>query len=148
MRRCSILVLCLVLVQPLVSAPATAELFSKSYVFKPGVTLEIGADAGNGLRLESVEFILPSSLGGGLFRSGGLAKVEIVIANKGNRARKVGIAIAVFDDDGRLLGVASGGSKLLAIKPDRQSYYRMTFENVNGEIFKATNFKITLEPKS
>lgn len=127
--------------------PARSAVFSKTYLFKPEVTLETAADVGDGLRLDAVKFHLPSSLRGGFFRTGNAVRAEVTLSNSGTESRRFGIAIALLDESGSLLGVASGGSKWLALKPDRQSTYTLVFDNVNGEAFRAQSFKIAVEPK-
>lgn len=131
----------------LLPGSARAGLLSKSYVFKPGTLLEVGAEIDEGLRLDKVRFVLPASEGGKLVRTAGLAHAEVSISNTGPASRRVGIALALFDDDNRLLGVASGGMKLFPIKAGRQETYTLVFDNVNAEIPRATKFQITIEPR-
>ena len=73
--------------------------------------------------------------------------VDVTISNLGDEAKKVGIAIALYDADGRLVGVASGGSKLVAIKPDRKSTYELNFADVGNMAHRAATFQISLEAK-
>ena len=129
--------------------PATIEagLLSKTYEFKEGVTLEVGAETDTGLRLDTVQLTLPSTTGGRFLRTGGLVRAEISISNTIDESRKVGIAIALFDAQGRLVGVASGGTKLLPIKPQRQRTYDLVFDYVNEDAYKATTFQISVEAK-
>lgn len=146
MRRVPGAILISILLLAAASA-ARAALFSKIYVFKPETTLDIGVEVESGLRLDTVRFSLPSTLGGRVVRTGGLAQADVAVSNIGSESRRVGIALAVFDDDNRLLGVASGGVKLFPLKPGRQTTYGLVFENVNAEIYKATKFQISVEPK-
>jgi hypothetical protein len=137
-----------VLIAALLLAPiADAGLISKEYHFKPDVTLEIGAATDSGLRLDSVRFHLPSTAGGEHVRTGGVVKVEVAVSNTTGAAQKVGIAVALFDEVNRLVGVASGGSKVMSIKGNRQKSYTLVFDDVNGEAYKATTFQISIESK-
>jgi len=122
-----------------------AGLTSKHYEYKPAVKLTTDVDLGEGLRLDSVMFRPPSSVGKGFWTSG-LLKVDIAISNFGETARKIGIAVALFDDNDRLLGVATHGTTF-PLKPQRTAVYTLEFANVNSEIFKATKFSISVEPK-
>ena len=127
-----------------VASDARAELFSKAYAFKPDTTLQVGADMPGGLRLDSVEFVLPKEgAQGGTFDG---PKVKVSISNLGNAAAKIGVAIAVTDDDGRLVAVASGGTKLFPLRADRQIVYTLSIENVRAELSKGTVFRISIEP--
>jgi len=56
------------------------------------------------------------------------------------------LALTWVDGQPRV-AVASGGSKFLPLMPDRHSFYTLVFDNVNGEAYKATSFKISVEPK-
>ena len=126
---------------------AHAELLSKSYVFKSNVTLELGAETSDGLRVDSVQFKLPATVGESTSRVAGLTAAQVAISNIGESSKKVGVAIALFDDEGRLLGVASGGTSLAAIKGGRQKAYTLVFGNVNTQVHRATKFQLSLESK-
>lgn len=138
----------LVLAAALGLAPAAgAELLSKGYEFKDSVTLEIGASTEDGLRIDSVRFHVPPTAGQRGQRTGGLANAEVAVSNVGTDPRKVGLALALFDREGRLVAVASAGTSLLPLKTGRQRTYTLVFDHVNGEVHKATRFQISLESK-
>ena len=129
----------------LVGRDAHAELFSKAYAFKAGTTLEINAELPGSIRLDSVQFLLPQAdpAKEGVF---GGPKAKVSISNLGSVSQKVGIVIAVTDADGRLLGVASGGTKLFPLRADRQIFYTLPFDSVRSELSKGTVFRISIEP--
>ena len=131
----------------LAAVPVRAELFTKKYVFKPDVILEMHVALGKTVRLDTVRFLLPNKPKSGMIRVGGLSKAEIAISNTGNESIKIGLAMALFDDNDRLLGVASGGSRFLSIKSNRQSTYTLVFDDVNSEIDEATSFQISVETR-
>ncbi len=128
------------------ASEATADLLSKTYQFKKDVTLQLTAVTDDGLRVDTVRFEFPATAGG-RFGSGGNVSVEVAISNTASTGHKVGIAVALFDDEDRLLGVASGGSRLVALKADRQKSFRLIFDGVNGEVLRAETFKISVESK-
>ena len=130
----------------LTATPAHAGLMSKVFKFKPDVTLEVGADGPDGLRLDSVRFrIPPTDAEGKALRTGGLVAAEVSVSNVGEEGRRVGVAIALLDDEGRLLAVASGGNRLTAIRPQRQRTFRLVFDDVNDYVAQATTFHISIE---
>jgi hypothetical protein len=143
LTRVSILVLAL----SALAVSTEAALISRVFEFKSGVTLEVGSVTADGLRLDSIRFQLPST-GDGSFRSGGLVTATVAVSNTTETSSKVGIAIALFDEGGKLVGVASGGSKLTSIKGDRQKTFTLVFDHVNGEAHRATTFQISLESRS
>jgi len=126
------------------ASDARAELFSKAYTFKPDTILQVGAEVPGGLRLDSVEFVLPKpGAQGGTFDG---PKVKVSISNLGTEAAKIGIAIAITDADGRLVAVASGGTKLFPLRADRQIFYTLSIDNVRADLSKGTVFRISIEP--
>lgn len=129
----------------LAASDARAELFSKAYAFKPGTTLEMNSEMPGGLRLDSVEFVLPSGDGKQTGSFSG-PKVKVSISNLGSSAAKVGVSIAVTDADGRLVGVASGGTKLFPLRADRQIVYTLSVDGVRTELAAGTVFRISVEP--
>jgi len=132
----------------MLAAPAHGELLSKRYQFKSGVVLEMSASNQRGLRLDTVMFQMPETVEGRLTVASGLLRAQVVVSNLAAESRKVGLAIALYDDEDRLLAVASGGSKLASIKPDRARTYSLVFEGVFAEALRATTFQISLEEKN
>ncbi len=131
----------------LFALPASADLISKTYMFKKDTILSIGESNVDGLRIDSIRFSLPATVGGSHMRTGGLPRVEISLSNTGSEARKLGIAVALFDGDGRMVGVASGGSGFSPLKADRQKTYKLVFDDLNRDAFRARRFQISLETK-
>ena len=129
-----------------VSAPE-AGLTSKTYQFNRGGLLEIGVDTGDGLRIDRIRFDFPAPVGDRLLRTSGLVRAEVALSNTSSESRKPGIALALFDAEGRLVGVASGGSQIGGLKPGRLRVYNLVFEGVNAEAFKATTFQISVEAR-
>ncbi len=140
-RLTAVLLLCL----SIWLLPAQA-LTSKTYKFKEGVILQIGASA-DGLRLDNVSFRVPKAKEGRLFRTSGSVKAQVAISNEGAESRRVGIAIALFDSEGNLVGVASGGSRWLPVKPERQNTYVLVFDDVNELAHQAATFQISIETR-
>jgi len=115
-------------------------------MFKDDVTLELGVTTGDGLRIDSVHFRAASS-GGGMMRIGDRMSAEIAVSNTSEQPLKVGLAIALFDGNERLLGVASGGTRIAPIKSGRQKRYTLVFGHVNSEAARAKTFQISMESK-
>ncbi len=120
---------------------------SKRYQFKGGVTLEMAVDTTSGLRLDTVRFQVPAARGDRLMPTGGPLTAAVAVSNTAEQAHMVGLAIALYDDEGHLLGVASGGNRIAPIRPDRQKTFNLVFDGVNAEAHKATAFQISLEVK-
>ena|SRR6186997_603977 len=141
-------VLCALLAVSLLAAPAArADTFSKKYRFVLDKTLEVGETVGEGMRLDSVQFVFPAASGEKILRIGGVPEAVVAISNLGQESVKIGIAVAVYDEEGRLLGVASGGSTMRGIRAYRQVGYSLKFDYVNGEMTKAATFQVSVETK-
>ena len=131
----------------LATPAAQADTFSKKYRYVQDKTLEMGETLGDGMRLDSIQFVLPSPSDGKILRIGGVPEAVVAISNMSQESVKVGIAVAVFDEEGRLLGVASGGSAMRGIHALRQVGYSLKFDYVNGEMAKAATFQVSVETK-
>jgi hypothetical protein len=122
-----------------------AELFTKSYAFKPNVALKAETPLAEGLRLDTVEFVVPAE---GQTSTFGGPKVKVTISNLGKKSVTVAIAIAVMNAEGHLVGVASGGTKLFPLRAERQITYTLDFGGVNAALGTGTVFHLSIEPKS
>ena len=143
MRRTTVIAI----LAALAALPADAGMLSRTFRFKPGVQLEVGETTEDGLRLDSVRFSLPATVGGDNMRTGGLAEVEVSVSNTSQEGVRSGVAVAVFDDEGRPLGVSSAGSQITALKAGRQKTFRMAFDHVNRELYRGTTFLVTVESR-
>ena len=118
---------------------------SKSYEFKANTPLQVGLDLGDGIKFESIEFVLPKSEGDGptpLFEQ---PKAKVAIANVGEASVKVAIAIAVVDGEGMLVGAGTGGTTMLPLRAGRRMVYAVDFDDVRARIGDGTAFRITFE---
>lgn len=148
MRRLTTRLLLLPVLACLVPGLVSAELLSKSYHFKPGVTLEIGAAADPGLRVDSVRFrVPPASADGRHERTSGMVSAEVAVSNLGQKSAMIGLAIALYDKQGRLVGASSGGSKLMPLKAGRQKTFTLVFDFVNAYAHQADTFQLSAEAR-
>ncbi len=126
---------------------AGAALLTKTFQFKPDIVLQVGESIEGGLRLDTIQFFLPSSTGVPGLRTGGVPRAEVSISNLGTARQMFGVAIVLLDDQGRILGAANGGPRVFPLRANRQGTFRLVFDGVNGEAYKATQFKIGVETK-
>lgn len=137
----------LIAIASVLAAPgARAELFSKTYAFKTNTKLQVGTELPEGLRLDSIEFVVPADAESQNATFSG-PKAKVAISNLGKVSITVAIAIAVTDADGKLVGVASGGTKLFPLRAGRQMSYSLDFGGVNAQLATGTVFRISIEPK-
>ena len=83
----------------------------KTYKFKQGVLLEIGEVSEDELRLDSVQFFLPSD-SKGMFKIGPGVRAEVAISNLGSEPTQVGIAIALGIAEAAGYRVPSPGGRM------------------------------------
>lgn len=122
-----------------------AELVSKKYQFKKDTWLELGASV-KSITLKSIKFNMPSSVKGKYLSISESAKAEVVVENKSDQNQQVGVAVALFDSAGNLVGVGSGGSKMFfKVKAGSASDFTISFSYVTEMIEDASSFQITLE---
>lgn len=71
------------------------------------------------------------------------AKVEVV--NTASRTRTPGFAVAVFDAEDRLLGVATGGSKFTGVSAGEKETFDLNFKQVLERLPKGDHFYLAVE---
>jgi len=122
-----------------------AEFVSKKYQFKKDAWLELGASV-KSIVLKSIKFDMPSHVKGKYLSISESAKAEVIVENRSDQNQQVGIAIALFDSAGNLVGVGSGGSKMFfKVKAGSTNDFTISFSYVTEMIEDASSFQITLE---
>lgn len=71
------------------------------------------------------------------------AQVEVV--NTAKKPRIPGFAVAVFDEAGNLLGVATGGTKVGTVKPGETETFDLNFSQVKARLPKGAKFVLSVE---
>lgn len=99
----------------------------------------------DGLQLESI-FFNRREIARGPFKGADFgARAQVAVLNKADKIRVPGFAVAVFDAEGRLLGVASGGSKLGGVKPGEKETFDLNFAQVTERLPLGTSFVLSVE---
>ena len=75
-------------------------------------------------------------------------KATVIVTNNTNNIRVPGFAVAIFDAENRLLGVASGGPRVGGIQPGQNAVFNLTFDNVVERITKGSYFYFSVELNS
>lgn len=73
------------------------------------------------------------------------SRATISVTNTSERSRTPGFAIAVFDKEGRLLGVANGGAKVGTVKPGTTESFAMSFFQVKDRLPKGDHYVLSVE---
>jgi hypothetical protein len=79
------------------------------------------------------------------FADGG-PSMEVDVANEGTRPQDFAIAVALFDREGRLVGVGTG-DHTGKLEPGEMKQVKVVFRDVNQEANRATTVQMSLEIK-
>jgi hypothetical protein len=132
-----------------VEAPKIQELkplgfFSQKFPYQWDVLLPLKAEV-DGFKLNTI-FFNRREINSGLLKGAEFGtRAQIEVTNTGKTKRMPNFAVAVFDDEGRLLGVATGGSKFTGVSPGETETFDLNFSRVLQRLPKGTNFVLSLE---
>jgi hypothetical protein len=115
---------------------------SERHPFRWDQLIQLNADV-DGLKIRSIYFNkrTMSLLKGAEF--GTRAVVEV--SNSATTKRVPGFAVAVFDSDDRLVGVAYGGPKIGGVSPNETETFDLSFKEVTERIPRADHFYLSVE---
>jgi hypothetical protein len=132
---------------PAVAAPAPLSYYSESFAFAWDRIIPLSVNL-DGLKVTSIFFnkrvVQPgffSLLKGAEFGTRG----QVEVTNTGKYPKVPGFAVAVVDKDGRLLGVASGGTKFGTIKPGETETFDLNFTQVKERLASGDRFTLAIE---
>ena len=136
-------------VAPAPPTPSAAPLsyYSESFTFTWDRTIPLSINLDD-LKVSSI-FFNKRMIQPGLFNIfkgaefGTRAQVEVT--NTGKHPKVPGFAVAVIDKDGRLLGVASGGTKLGTVKPGETETFDLNFTQVKERLASGDRFLLAIE---
>jgi len=72
-------------------------------------------------------------------------RAQVEVTNAGRYPKVPGFAVAVLDKDGRLVGVASGGTKVGTIKPGETETFDLNFTQVKERLASGDKFYLAIE---
>jgi hypothetical protein len=129
--------------------PATGPLsfFSDSFAFAWDRTIPLTITL-DGLKVSSI-FFNKRAIQPGFFNlfSGAEfgTRAQVEVTNTGKFPKVPGFAVAVLDKDGRLIGVASGGTKVGTIKPGETETFDLNFTQVKERLASGDKFLLAIE---
>jgi hypothetical protein len=128
-------------------AAAPLSFFSERFAFSWDRTIPLSINL-DGLRVSSI-FFNKRTLQPGFFslikgaEFGTRAQIEVT--NTGKFPKVPGFAVAVLDKDGRLLGVASGGTKFGTVEPGGTETFDLNFTQVKERLAFGDKFLLAIE---
>ena len=130
---------------PAASAPQLPLGFtSKRYDFKWDKNLSLGLEL-DGLKVSSIFFNNRELKAGWLKDANFGTRAQVEVTNTSTVPKIPGFAVAVLDKDGRLLGVASGGTKLGTLKPGDTETFDLNFTQVKERLESGVRFYLAIE---
>jgi hypothetical protein len=115
---------------------------SARYRFEGNKWLALDLAVGD-VRAEAIRFEWPATVMRIKTAYKGLAK----ITNGSSRQVRIGVAIALYDADGRLIGAGTSGTTLGTVDPGDTAQFAIEFGNVTERLEQAAQFHIALEAK-
>jgi len=127
-------------------APAAAPLSfaSGSYKFYWDTTIPVNLEA-DGVKVSEIYFNVRKSRYSWLKDAEFGTRAHVTITNTSARPRVPGFAVAVLDADGKLLGVASGGTKVGTVAPGGTEEFDLNFSQVKERLPKGATFLLSME---
>jgi hypothetical protein len=136
-------------VVPAQSVTATPlSFYSESFPFQWDRMIPLASTNLDGLKVNSI-FFNKRAVKPGAFsflkdaEFGTRAQVEVT--NTGKVPKIPGFAVAVLDKDGRLLGVATGGTKVGTVKPGETETFDLNFTQVKERLASGDKFLLAIE---
>jgi hypothetical protein len=126
----------------LTGGAARADLLSRELPVETGKIVDLREANADGLRLDALQVELPRP-----DLPGGGVRLQVALTNTGEVPRRAGVAVALFDDQGRLVGVASGGSRMVALRPGQTKFYTLDVDHVVAEAARATKLRVSMESR-
>jgi hypothetical protein len=130
------------------AAPAAAakplSFLARRFPFHWDQFIPLNAEV-DGLKINSIFFNRRT------FRSGPLkgadfgTRAQVEVTNTATTSRVPGFAVAVFDAEDRLLGVASGGTTLGTVRPGVTETFDLSFRQVLERLPRGDHFYLSVE---
>ena len=117
---------------------------SGSFKFYWDTTLPLSLEA-DGLKVTQIYFNVRRSRYSWLKDAEFGARAHLTVTNTSARPRVPGFAVAVLDADGKLVGVASGGTKVGTVGPGETEEFDLNFTQVKERLPKGATFLLSIE---
>lgn len=135
--------------EPAVQAPAAPGVAplsfgGGSFKFYWDTTIPMNLEV-DGLKVTEVYFNVRRSRYSWLKDAEFGTRAHVTVTNTSKRSRVPGFAVAVLDADGKLLGVASGGTKVGTVAPGETEDFDLNFTQVKERLPKGATFLFSVE---
>ena len=121
---------------------ALADTNSGRYKFEGNKWLSLDLAVGD-VRVETIKFEWPATL----MRVKTGYKATVKVTNGSSRQTGVGLAVAIYDKDSKLIGTGSTSTTLGTIDPGSNAQFTVDFKGVTARLEDADQFHIALETR-
>jgi hypothetical protein len=128
----------------LFALPVSAEILTKKFDWQPVGGIQKVDLTSNEVAISEIRFDLGSTVPPIRVSS---SKAIVRVDNNSQRDQEVGVAIAVFDEQGNLLAAGDGGNKVGELNKGEREEFTVRFSYVYRNLKDAKSFLVTLETK-
>jgi hypothetical protein len=121
---------------------ASSSTNSARYRFEGNKWLALDLSVGD-LRAEAIRFEWPATV----LRIKTAYKALVKITNGSSRNVRIGLAVALYDADGKLIGAGTTGTTLGTVNPGDTAQFAIEFSHVSERLEQAAQFHIALESR-
>jgi hypothetical protein len=121
---------------------ASADTNSARYKFEGNKWLSLDLSVGD-VRAETIRFEWPATL----MRMKTGYKATVKVSNGSSGQVGIGLAVAVYDKDLKLIGAGTGGTTLGTVDPGGTAQFTVDFKDVTARLEQADQFHIALETR-
>ena len=130
--------------EPAKAAPIPLGFYSRRTDFKWDRLVPLGFEV-DGLKVNSIFFNNRELKSTWIKEASFGTRAQVEVTNTAKTDRIPGFAVAVFDKDGSLLGVASGGTKLGVVRPGETETFDLNFSQVKERLPGGDHFVLSVE---
>jgi hypothetical protein len=126
------------------ASPLSAQLITKRFDWQPVGGIQKVDMQMNDVAVSEIRFDLGDTIAPVRVSS---AKAVVRVDNNSQQDQEVGVAVAVFDADGNLVGAGNGGNKIGELNKGEREEFNVRFSYVYRNLRNAKSFLISLETK-
>jgi hypothetical protein len=123
-----------------VAAPLRAASNSARYRFEGNKWLALDLTVSD-VQVKVIKFEWPATLMG--IKTG--YKATLKVANGSARQAAIGLAVVLYDQDGKLIGAGTGGTTLGTIDPGDSAEFTVDFKDVTERLEQTSQFDVALQ---
>lgn len=126
----------------MLALPASAATGSARYRFEGNKWLKLDLEVGE-VRADLIRFDWPSTMMG--VKTGYKSSVKLV--NGSTNQVRIGVAVVLYDGEGRPIGAGTTGTKLGTIDPGDSAQFTVDFNHVTERLEQSNQFSLVVETR-